>query len=430
MLQVFPTKSFSLEIDSIAADKSISHRCAIFSLLCKSPSIITNYLLGEDTLHTLHIAKNLGLEVVQVDSNTMKFIPPTRILEPSCVLDCGNAGTGMRLYAGLLAGQEGYFVLSGDKYLCARPMNRVIVPLRDIGAEIYSRANGFAPLSIIGTKLDGFEYMSQISSAQVKSAMILAALNAKDSSVYTEQILSRDHTERMLQGMGADIQTNDTINGHTISIKPLSKPLESIEFAIPADPSSAFFFALAAAIVPNSEVMLKNIILNKTRIEAFNVLKKMGAKVEFETTDSTYEQIGNIYVAHSKLQGIVIDKNISWLIDELPALGIAMALANGVSEVKNAKELRVKETDRITALLSNLRKMGIECEEKEDGYKIYGGDMHKACIESFGDHRIAMSFAIAGLIASVKIQDDACIRVSFPNFTDILSRITRIQKDS
>ncbi len=447
MLKVSPKNcGFKLELDSIAPDKSISHRSVIFSLLSNKPSVIGNYLQGEDTLNTLKIAQELGLQVEKLDSSHLRFIPPKSIKEPLDVLDCGNAGTAMRLYTGLLAASKGFFVLSGDKYLNQRPMNRVITPLREIGAEIFSREGGFAPIGIIGKKLKGFKFQSQISSAQVKSAMILAALQASEPSVYVEQELSRDHTERMLIGMGADLKIieSSTLDSSTpeileskileskssstqsIVIKPLSKPLESICLEIPADPSSAFFFALVAAITPKSEVILKNVLLNKTRIEAFEVLKKMGAKVEFNKLDSTYEDVGDIYVAHNELHGVIIEENISWLIDEIPALSIAMALANGTSEVRNAKELRVKESDRIKAVIQNLRVLGIECEEKEDGFRIFGAEFKGGEIESFGDHRIAMSFAIAGLVAPVSIQDYECINISFPNFLEILARITRV----
>ncbi|OBV29756.1 3-phosphoshikimate 1-carboxyvinyltransferase [Helicobacter sp. CLO-3] len=466
---------FSLEVDSIAPDKSISHRCAIFSLLSDKPSIIRNYLKGEDTLHSLAIAQHLGLKVENLDSNTMRFTPPKHIAEPNCVLDCGNAGTGMRLYAGLLSGVSGFFVLSGDEYLCARPMNRIIKPLSAIGAEIHARANGLAPLGIIGRQLKGFDYTSPIASAQVKSAMILAALHASEPSVYRENELSRDHTERMLRGMGARLQVDfgvldsgvdsrvldsgaesskksgvldsganfgkidsraNKIDSSApnsaalqIRINPLESKLDPLDFSIPADPSSAFYFALAAAIIPESEVLLKGVLLNPTRIEAFKVLKDMGAKVEIHTKQSAYEEIGDIYVAHDKLRAVVVEERISWLIDELPALGIAFACAEGISEVKNAKELRVKETDRISALLENLRVLGIECEEKEDGYTIKGGEFSSGVVKSFGDHRMAMSFAIAGLKCGVKIEDEQCIAVSFPNFIEILGEIAKVGVD-
>ncbi|PAF52615.1 3-phosphoshikimate 1-carboxyvinyltransferase [Helicobacter sp. 13S00477-4] len=420
-----PAKKFEIQIDNIATDKSISHRCAIFSLLSNEASYVVDYLLGEDTLNTLKIAKMLGLEVEEISQNKMKFIPPKNgIKEPDDILDCGNAGTAIRLYAGLLAGKEGYFVLSGDKYLRHRPMQRVIKPLKNIGAKIYAKENNsLAPITIIGTKLKHFSYQSPISSAQVKSAMILAALNADDISHYTESTLSRNHTENMLKGMGADIKNKD----NDIQIMPLNSPLKALNIQIPSDPSSAFFFAIGAAIVPGAKVLLKNVLLNQTRIEGFEILKKMGTKVEYFISNKDYEVVGDIYIEQKSLCAISIEQNISWLIDELPALSIAMAMAKGKSQVKNAKELRVKESDRIKSVICNLKKMGIECEEFEDGYSIVGGELKSCSVNSFGDHRIAMSFAIAGLVSGIVIEDCECIDISFPNFLDILKNITKIQ---
>lgn len=423
--QIYPSKSFELELQNIASDKSISHRCAIFALLTSKSSLVTNYLLGEDTLNTLKIAQQLGLQVEKIGENQMRFTPPkNRIQEPSDILDCGNAGTAIRLYTGLLSSQEGYFILTGDQYLKIRPMKRVIEPLKNIGANIYARKqNSLAPITIIGQKLNGFDYKSPISSAQVKSAMILAALNAKEVSHFSEPALSRDHTEKMLKGMGAKITNTD----NDIQVSPLENPLEPLNINVPSDPSSAFFFAVAASIIPNSKVLLKNVLLNKTRIEAFRVLEKMGAKIEYSITTKDYEDIGDIYVEQRPLQAIILEENIPWLIDEIPALSIAMAVASGKSKIKNAHELRVKETDRIKAVISNLEKMGIECEEFEDGYSIKGGELKFATLDSFGDHRIAMSFAIAGLINGSKINDSECIDVSFPNFLEILQKITKVK---
>ncbi|MGX2972052.1 3-phosphoshikimate 1-carboxyvinyltransferase [Helicobacter sp. T3_23-1059] len=521
MIRISPQKSsFCLEIDSIAPDKSISHRSAMFALLCDKPSVVYNYLQAQDTLNTLNIAKALGLSVKScTDSNgkiMLKLTPPKDFIEPNCVLDCGNAGTAMRLYIGLLAGLAGskkyhqknsqtnnkhilqdfdansvdsaisndssgfYAVLSGDRYLCARPMNRVILPLQNIGATIFSRSGGLAPLSIISKQLDGFSYTSKIASAQVKSALILSALHARSESTYIEPTLTRAHTESMLLGMNApikienlsDTNTNknlakqnhiiqnlatQNLSGRKIHISPLERALEPLDFSVPCDPSSAFYFALATAITPHSEILLKNVALNPTRIEAYKVLEKMGAKVRYENIKTQYEEIGDIYVASGNLAGVKVEENIAWLIDELPALSIAMALANGVSEVKNAKELRVKESDRIKAVLCNLSALGVEYEEKDDGYVIYGGGFfrhtkklessidfaldssntksnHKKSnltnkipqIKSFGDHRIAMSFAIAGIITPLQIDDESCINISFPNFLQILSQIANI----
>ena len=417
------SKPFDITIDNIASDKSISHRCAMFSLLSNQPSTITNYLRGEDTMDSLKIAQKLGA-TVQDDGETIIITPPSKLSEPDDILDCGNAGTGMRLYAGLLAGIEGSFVLTGDKYLRSRPMKRVTQPLRDIGAKIDGREEGNkAPLHIRGGKLKSFKYHSPIDSAQVKSALILAALQSDEISYYKEDLLSRDHTERMLNGMGANITTNSE---GWIEIHPQKEPLKPLNLMVPTDPSSAFFFAVAAAIIPNSKVTLKNVTLNPTRIEAYKILQQMGANVEFIQTENIYEPIGDIVVQHNTLQGVTVDKNIAWLIDELPCLSIAMAVANGKSVVKNAEELRVKESDRISSVVNNLQLCGVNYQEFKDGYEIEGNTtLTKATINSHGDHRIAMSFAIAGLLCGMDIEDTQCIETSFPNFTEILSRLSK-----
>jgi 3-phosphoshikimate 1-carboxyvinyltransferase len=415
-------KSFNITITNLASDKSISHRCAMFSLLSNKPSVIKNFLRAEDTINSLNIAKKLGA-VIKDDKEIITITPPKKLSEPDDILDCGNAGTGMRLYCGLLAGVEGSFILTGDKYLRNRPMKRITKPLNSIGARIDGRDNGnLAPLHIRGGRLKAFKYSSKIASAQVKSALILAALNSDGVCEISEPFLSRDHTERMLKGMGAGIKVSND-KDIKISINKLSKPLNPLNITVPADPSSGFFFAVAASIIPNSRVLLKNVTLNKTRIEAYEVLKQMGAKVTYHLTQDIYEPIGDIEVEYDKLKGIEVSKNIPWLIDELPALSIAMAVANGVSVVKNAKELRVKESDRIKSVVSNLKLCGIKVKEFEDGYEIIGSKLKEATINSFGDHRIAMSFAIAGLLSGIKIKDTNCINTSFPNFNTILKEI-------
>ncbi|WP_104742752.1 3-phosphoshikimate 1-carboxyvinyltransferase [Helicobacter cinaedi] len=431
--KIAAAKRFELEFDSIATDKSISHRGVMFALLANAPCEIKGFLEGEDTLHTLEIAKNLGL-VVEKRGDTLQLTPPKGVLqEPKQVLDCGNAGTGMRLYAGLLSGAKGHFVLSGDEYLNARPMGRVIEPLIAIGADIRGREqNKYAPLSIQGARLKSFNYQSKIASAQVKSAMILAGLHTEGKCRFYEPLLSRNHTENMLKGMGVKIQgrgiqsgTNGT-GGYEVEFEGSCKKLESFKLEVPADPSSAFFFALAACVL-ESKVLLKNVLLNKTRIEAFKILESMGAKVSCKVKSSLYEEIGDIEVQGGRLQAVQVDKNIAWLIDELPALGVCFALAKGRSEVRNAKELRVKESDRILATITNLRAMGIECEEFEDGFSVNGGELKRARVSSFGDHRIAMSFAIAQLVCGGEIEDSACIDVSFPNFLELLGQITDVE---
>ena len=423
-IYVKKAEKFDIEIDSIASDKSISHRCAIFSLLSSEPSTIINFLRAEDTLNTLEIVKQLGAEVLD-DGETIHITPPKEIKEPSDVLDCGNSGTAMRLFMGYLASQEGFFVLHGDQYLASRPMRRVADPLRKIGASIDGRVKGnLSPIAIRGNKLEGFVYKSPISSAQVKSAMILAALHAEEMSEFSEPRLSRDHTERMLVGMGAEIISDKD----KIKILPLTGALKPLNITVPSDPSSGFFFALAAAIIPESRVVLQNVSLNPTRIEAYKVLERMGANIEFIAKEEIYEPIGDIVVQYGTLKSVVVEENIAWLIDELPALSIAMAVAEGTSVVKNAAELRVKESDRITTVVEGLQTLGIDAKEHEDGYEVVGGDfIGDGVIDSHGDHRIAMSFAIAGLRHGVKIEDTACINTSFPNFVSLLRGIGEVE---
>lgn len=421
-IRVSPCSEFSLRTSEIAPDKSISHRCAMFSMLAQGKSKVRNFLRAEDTLNTLEIVKNLG--AVVEDDGEMITISSKGIVESSEILDCGNSGTGMRLFCGLLSSANGHFVLTGDEYLRRRPMKRVTAPLRDIGAKLDGRNNGdLAPLSIRGASLKAFNYESKIASAQVKSAMILAALRADGVCTYREPELSRDHTERMLRGMGAGIE----VDGLLTTIHPMKELLAPLDIRVPADPSSAFFFAVAAAITPNASVVLEGVTLNPTRIEAFKALERMGAKITYETTDNRYEPIGNIHVAYAPLKAITVEDNISWLIDELPALSIAFACAQGVSVVKNAEELRVKESDRITTVVNGLMACGIEVEEYEDGYSVKGGQLTSATVDSHGDHRIAMSFIIAGLRCGMEVSDIDCINTSFPNFFELLQKITKVE---
>ena len=421
-VNITPADSFSLNINEIAPDKSISHRSVMFAMLADGESTIENFLRAEDTMNSLEIVKNLGAKV-EDDGKVIK-ISSQGIKESFEVLDCGNSGTGMRLFCGLLSSANGHFVLTGDKYLRSRPMKRVTTPLINIGAKLDGREDGdLAPLSIRGASLNSFNYDSKIASAQVKSCMILAALRADGVCTYSEPELSRDHTERMLKGMGADIE----VNGLKTTITPMEGLLNPLTIRVPADPSSAFFFAVAAAITPNSSIILEGVTLNPTRIEAFKALERMGADITYTITDNKYEPIGNISVKHSQLKGIVVEDNISWLIDELPALSIAMACAQGESLVKNAEELRVKESDRISTVVEGLRSANIEVHEYKDGYKVVGGELKSVKVDSDGDHRIAMSFIIAGLRCGMEVTDLDCINTSFPNFFELVQKITKIE---
>ncbi|GAA6982507.1 3-phosphoshikimate 1-carboxyvinyltransferase [Helicobacter pylori] len=418
-----------IELDINASDKSLSHRAVIFSLLAQKPCVVRNFLMGGDCLSSLEIAQNLGAKVENTAKNSFKITPPTTLKEPNKILNCNNSGTTMRLYSGLLSAQKGLFVLSGDNSLNSRPMKRIIEPLKAFGAKILGRENNhFAPLVILGSPLKAYGYESPIASAQVKSAFILSALQAQGISAYKESELSRNHTEIMLKSLGANIQNQDGV----LMIAPLEKPLEAFDFTIANDPSSAFFFALACAITPKSRLLLKNVLLNPTRIEAFEALKKMGASIEYAIQSKDLEIIGDIYIEHAPLKAITIEKNIASLIDEIPALSIAMLFAKGKSMVKNAKDLRSKESDRIKAVVSNFKALGIECEEFEDGFCIEGLEditQFKQCfsqkkpplIKSFNDHRIAMSFAILTLALPLEIDNLECANISFPQFKHLLN---------
>ncbi|WP_276883411.1 3-phosphoshikimate 1-carboxyvinyltransferase [Campylobacter cuniculorum] len=414
-------ENFNAQIQNLAADKSISHRFAIFSLLTNSTNRAKNYLLAEDTLNTLEIIKNLGAKVERKEDE-VKIIPPLNISSPNCVLECGNSGTAMRLMIGFLSALEGFFVLSGDQYLNNRPMKRICEPLKKIGAKIYGREHAnLAPLCIEGAKLEAFDYMSEISSAQVKTAMILAAFNAKQTCYFKERELSRNHSENMLKAMQAPLKVSQ--DGLSLEIQPLKEALKPLDIIIPNDPSSAFYFVLAAILLPHSKICIKNILLNPTRIEAYKVLEKMGAKITYKFYENSFESIGEIYAQSSELKAVEVSERISWLIDEAPALAIAFSQAKGTSILRNAKELRVKESDRIRSVVENLKKCGIDAQELEDGFKITGGVPQSAKIQSFADHRIAMSFAILGLICGIEIDDEKCIQTSFPNFKDILKNL-------
>ncbi|GMT38276.1 3-phosphoshikimate 1-carboxyvinyltransferase AroA [Helicobacter bizzozeronii] len=431
MITIQPAKSFDLSLNQLPPDKSLSHRAFILALLTKKPSVVHHPLCAKDCLSTLATSKALGLGV-QKKQHTFKLTPPQdflRFSEPAKPLNCHNSGTTMRLFAGLLSSSQTlqqHYILSGDSSLNKRPMGRVITPLTQMGAKIYARAqNSLAPLSILSAPLHGINYTSPMPSAQVKSAILLATLQANSPTTFSEPFLSRDHTERMLKALGAKIQISD----QHITLEPLSKPLESFEWAIPADPSSAFYFALAALLVPQSRVLLQNVLLNPTRIEAFKVLEKMGAYVEFYPKTQEIEPVGDIYVEHRPLKAVQVQENIAFLIDELPALSVAMAVASGVSVVKNAQELRFKESDRIATTLANLQKLGIECHALKDGFKIVGSSLKrpKEPLESFGDHRIALSFATALLSCGGALKNAACMAISFPQFLEVLGRIVPLK---
>ena len=408
---------------TVPGDKSISHRAVIIGSLAKGKTRIIGASRGDDNLRTLNAFRMMGIQVDEPKGDQLIINGGGlyALAEPEDVIDAGNSGTTVRLLTGLLSGQRFFSVITGDRYLRKRPMKRVVEPLSSMGAKIWGRGNGnFAPLAINGTRLNPIDYVSPIASAQVKSAILLAGLYADGVTKVTEPSLSRDHTERMLRFFGANLKRDD----NSVSIAGGSN-LDGREIEIPGDISSASFFIVAASVIPNSEIFLKRVGVNPSRTGILEVLKKMGANIQLLNEYETWgEPVADILVKTSRLKGTKIEGDlIPKTIDELPILSVAASVAEGDTVIKDAKELRVKETDRIKAVASELKKFGAEVEEFDDGMRISGKDKLMGCdCQSFGDHRIAMSLIIAGLMASGKtvVEDTSCTRTSFPEFKDKL----------
>jgi 3-phosphoshikimate 1-carboxyvinyltransferase len=406
-------------------DKSISHRAVMFASLAKGESRIKNFLWAKDPISSLNAMKSLG---VKIEVNDIKEIIVQgeglqSLKEPEDVIDCGNSGTTIRLLSGILAGQPFLSILSGDESLRQRPMKRIIEPLRQMGVEICSRAeNRFPPVVIRGGNLKGISYEMPIASAQIKSAILLAGLFAKGDTTVKEPHKSRDHTEKMLKSMGVELY----ITNNTIKISQPSQELKAFDIAIPNDFSSAAFFIGGACLVPDSEVIIKNVCLNETRTGFLEVLRSMGAKIEiFNLKEQAGEPVGDILVKKSSgLKGVTVQGEIiPRLIDEFPILCIIATQAEGLTVIRDAKDLRAKESDRIKAMVTELSKMGVPIKEFEDGVEIKGPCKLKGTeVYSYKDHRIAMALSIAGLISEGKttIIDADCVDISFPEFYDLL----------
>lgn len=421
---VQPAKSVRGEM-KVPGDKSISHRSIMLGSIARGITTVRGFLRGEDNLATLNAFRAMGINV-EDDGETLRISGKGLhgLAEPSDVLDCGNSGTSMRLITGLLAGQKFFSVLTGDKYLRNRPMKRVIEPLSKMGASIFGRAGGDkAPLAIVGGELTGTAYASKVASAQVKSAILLAGLYAAGETEVTEPHLSRDHSERMLRYFGADIEPF----AGGVRVRS-GKELDGRDIVVPGDISSAAFFMVAATIVPGSELLIKGVGVNPTRTGILDILTAMGASIELlDQREVSGEPVADILVRSSGLHGIEIGGDlVPRAIDEFPVLCVAAACASGRTVIKDARELRVKETDRIAAMAANLGKAGVKTIEKDDGMEIWGVERLQGCVaESFGDHRIAMSMLIAGLAASgdCTVNDIECIATSFPDFIQLLERV-------
>jgi len=410
---------------TVPGDKSISHRSIMFGSLATGVTKVTGFLRGEDALATLEAFRAMGIEV-EDDGETLIIHGKGLhgLSEPADVLDCGNSGTSMRLLTGLLAGQNFFSVLSGDKYLRARPMKRVVGPLAQMGARISGSAGGDkAPLAIQGTKLSGIKYASPVSSAQVKSAIMLAGLYAEGETTVLEPHLSRDHSERMLRHFGAQVESFAGGVKLTGGVELIAS-----DIAVPGDISSAAFFMVAALIVPGSELLIRGVGVNPTRTGVIDILKGMGADLELlNLREQSGEPVADIRIRSSQLQAMEISGElVPRAIDEFPAICVAASLARGTTRVSGAAELRVKETDRIAAMAANLRRAGVTVVEAPDGMEITGVERLSGCsAESFGDHRIAMSMLVAGLAATgeTSVDDTECIATSFPGFLDLLEKV-------
>jgi 3-phosphoshikimate 1-carboxyvinyltransferase len=407
---------------AVPGDKSISHRAVMFGALAEGTTQISGFLPGADTLATAQILRNLGVTIERT-SNTDLIIQGVGIggLRASAIpLDCGNAGTAMRLLAGLLAGQSFPSTLIGDESLSRRPMRRVMEPLLRMGARIGSSEAGTAPLRIEPSGgLHGIDYTCPVASAQIKSCVLLAGLYASGETSVTEPAATRDYTERMLAALGADV----SVDGLKVRLRP-GRKLAAQPIAVPGDFSSAAFFLVAGAIAPATDITIENVGLNPRRTGLLDTLLEMGANIEIlDCREIAGEPVGDLRVRSSLLRGIDVPiERVPDMIDEFPAFAIAAACAEGTSRVRGAHELRVKESDRIAAMGRGLGALGVAVEEYEDGMAIEGsGGFAGGTIDSRGDHRIAMSFAVASLRARapLRILDCANVDTSFPGFADL-----------
>lgn len=413
----------------VPGDKSISHRSVMFGALSQGTTEITNFLEGADCLSTISCFRSMGIVIEHTKGSSIVVVQGKGLhglRRPEGILDVGNSGTTMRLMSGILCGQTFETSLTGDASIQKRPMGRVIEPLTLMGANIKSiTGGGLAPLTItpVTEGLHGIHYTSKVASAQVKSAILLAGLYANDPTSVTEPYLSRNHTEIMLKRMGADIK----VTGTTAVIQPGSS-LSGDHIEVPGDISSAAYFIAAGLLVPNSEILIKNVGINPTRDGILRVCKAMGAKIELmniHNTDS--EATADILVSHSPLKAVEIGGDIiPTLIDEIPIIAVMACFAEGTTVIKDAAELKVKESNRIDVMVKNLTLMGADIQGTEDGMIIKGGKPLKGCtIDSMEDHRIAMSFAIAGLLADgeTTILNENCVDISYPGFYEDIYKL-------
>jgi 3-phosphoshikimate 1-carboxyvinyltransferase len=410
---------------TVAPDKSISHRAVMMGSVSMGKTVIQNFLMGEDCLSTIDCFRRMGIPIeiegsqVSVTGSGLHGLKP-----PQELLYTGNSGTTTRLLCGLLAPQNFTCTLDGDASIRKRPMNRVITPLRAMGAKISGTDGGYTPITIEGTALKGIEYVMPVASAQLKSSLILAGLYADGKTIITEPKSSRNHTELMINGFGGNIISEK----NKITVSP-AEELFGHEIMVPGDISSAAFFMTAALIVPNSEILIKNVGLNETRTGVIDVLKSMGASIHIEKSGYGIEPAGDITIKYSQLHGTEIGGDlIPRMIDELPVIAVAAAFAEGRTVIRDAEELKVKESNRIDAMEAELKKAGVNVQATDDGLIIEGGNpIHSGSFESYGDHRVAMSMAVLALAAegTSRIGNHQCINISYPDFFETLKKISK-----
>lgn len=410
----------------VPGDKSISHRAVMFGSIAKGTTTVENFLQGEDCLSTISCFQKLGVSITQnEDKVTITSDGIHSLKEPRDILDVGNSGTTIRLMLGILSSLPFYMVLNGDDSIAKRPMKRVTVPLRQMGAQIDGRNEGnFVPLSVRGGNLTGIHYESPVASAQVKSAILLAGLFAKGKTTVTEPAISRDHTERMLEQFGVKVERDNL----SVSVQG-GQELVASSIKVPGDVSSAAFYLAAGAIVPNSDLTLENVGTNPTRNGILNVLKRMGANITIDEKNSVGEPTATISIKGSNLTATTIEGDeIPTLIDEVPIIALLATQAKGKTIIKDAEELKVKETDRIQTVVDELSKMGAKITPTEDGMIIEGPTpLHAADVQSHGDHRIGMMLAVASMIAkgTTNLSGSEAIAVSYPTFWQHYEEISK-----
>ncbi len=409
---------------TVPGDKSISHRAVMFGSLAKGTTRITHFLEGADCLSTISCFRKMGIDIENNNGEILVHGKGLRGLSsPTDILDVGNSGTTTRLISGILAGQNFVSELTGDDSIQSRPMKRIMTPLLSMGADITSiKGNNCVPLRIAGHPLKAIHYDSPVASAQVKSCVLLAGMYSDGVTSVTEPVLSRNHTEIMLNYFGAQVTSEET----TASIVP-EPSLHAREITVPGDISSAAYFIAAGLLVPGSEILLKNVGINPTRDGLLRVCKDMGADITMLNVNMDGEPTADLLVRTSSLHGTTVGGEIiPTLIDEIPMIAVMAAFAEGTTIIKDAKELKVKESDRILVMAENLSRMGADITPTDDGMIIHGGKpLHGAVIDSYLDHRVAMSFAIAGLLCDgpLSIKGGDCVKISYPEFYEDLYRL-------